>query len=260
MSIRKTLLASAFAASALLATGAAHAAVVTFENIVGTWSNAIGGSSVSYSGNGSSDTTVKWGTPSGQPQQSGYRFQGVTSPTVPTAILPPSPSNDLVLGTFTHFNFPISSGTGAEGVRLTISADVKVDGVLQSNYSFVYDFTHFETPNGSNPCANGSANNTGVNINGCADRVTMNYNSLSDSFVVNGDLYTLDIRGFELLDGSKVYSFWTTEDMTNSAYILGRVALTREVIGDVPLPGTALLLGAGLFALGGFKRRSASRG
>lgn len=260
MRIRKILTAGALAASALLPAGAASAAVVTFENIVGSWSNISGGSGVSYAGNGSSDTTVKWGTPSGQPQQSGYRFQAVTSPTIPTAILPPSPSNDLVLGTFTHFNFPISGGTGANGVRLTISANVKVDGVLQSNYSFVYDFTHNETTNSSNPCANGAPNGAGVNVNGCADQVTMNYNALSDSFLVNGDLYTLDIRGFELLDATKVFGFWTTENLANSAYILGRVALTREVIGEVPLPATALLLGAGLFALGAFKRRSAGRG
>jgi len=249
MTIRKTLLATAFAASA---------AVVTFENIVGSWSNIIGGSNVAYTGNGTSNTTVRWGNPSGQPQQSGYQFAAVTSPTVPTATLPPSPSGDLILGTFTHFNFPITNG--ASGVRLTISANVKVDGVFQNNYSFVYDFTHNETTNNLNPCPDGGNNGVGVNVNGCADQVTMNYNSLSDSFSIGGDLYTLDIRGFELLNGTKVFGFWTTENQANSAYILGRVALTSEVIGEVPLPGTALLLGAGLFALGAFKRRSALRG
>ncbi|MGD9946834.1 MAG: THxN family PEP-CTERM protein [Burkholderiaceae bacterium] len=259
MSLRRTLLAAAFSTSALLAAGPAYSATVTFENLAGTWSAATGGTNVNYSGNGTATSQITWGIPSGQPQQSGYSFAAVTSPTVPTATLPPSPSNDLVLGTFTHFNFPINSGSGISAVQLTISASVKVDGVLQGSYSFVYDFAHWETPNGNNPCADGGTHGVGVNVNGCADRVTMNYNSLSDSFTIGGDLYTLDIRGFELMNGSKVYGFWTTENLANSAYILGRVALTSEVLAEVPAPATLLLLSAGLIGAGVVTRRRSQR-
>ena len=68
-----------------------------------------------------------------------------------------------------------------------------LDNVSQGFKSFVFDFVHNETDNGANPCANGGANNAGVNINGCADSVTFLYNSLSDSFTVDGIEYTLDL-------------------------------------------------------------------
>jgi hypothetical protein len=214
-----------------------------------------GGTSVSFTGNGTNDATVRWGTPAGG-SQSGYNFLGAGAPV--NATLPPSPSPEFIIGTFTHFNQPINSGTSITGIRLTIGADVSLDGNPLGNYNFVYDVNHWETPNGSDPCADGGDHGEGVNSNGCADRVQTNYNSLSDSFQIGLDLYTLDIRGFELLDNTHVLSFWTTESANNEAYLLARAALTSDVTGtidEVPEPSMSVLLVLGLAGAGILRRR-----
>lgn len=233
----------------------AQAAIITFSNMTATWSDVNGGLAVGFTANGTSDARVSWGTvdPTLTTGQSGYRFQGAGAPI--NAELPPNPTNDFVLGTFTHSNNPIQAGSSITGVRLTISTDVALDGNPLGNYQFVYDVSHNETPNGDNPCADGGAFGVGVNVNGCADNVLMNYNLLSDSFLVDGTLYTLDIRGFELLNppNTKVFSFWTTERADNQAYVLARVASRAQV---APEPATLALFGVGLAAAAVRRRRA----
>jgi hypothetical protein len=240
---------------ALMSPSVAAAGTITFDNITATWSDVQGGTNVDFTNNGTGNASVMWGVPSGG-GQSGYNFLGPGGPV--NAALPPSPTPDFIIGTFTHFNQPISSGSSISGLRLTINTDVALDAVPLGNYSFVYDIVHNETPNGADPCADGGAHGVGVNVNGCADNVQTNYNLLSDSFQIGLDLYTLDIRGFELLvpPNTKVLSFWTTEQLDNEAYLLARAALTSEVTGQqVPEPASLTLLSAGLAAAGLLRRR-----
>ena len=102
----------------------------------------------------------------------------------------------------------------------------------------------------------------GVDVNGCADRVTATWLSTSDDFVVGSDIYTVNVTGFSLdPSGSDPFtSFWTAENGHNHAYLLANVALRREV-EPIPEPGTLGLLGLGLlgFARGQFSRRRAPR-
>lgn len=250
----RRLAAASVMAVVLGAASTASAGVVTFDSLTATWSLVQGGTNVNFTNNGTADASVHWGTPANA--QSGYEFDAAIPPAIDIAV-PPSPSNDFILGTFTHFNFPIDSGTSITGVRLTLSAHVLIDNVAVGTENFVYDFIHNETPNGANPCADGGAQGVGINVNGCADNVNTNYNSLSDSFQIGPDLYTLDIRGFELLDAAHthVLSFWTAESQANSAYVLARVALTSEV-QTAPEPTTLALLGVGLLGLGLVRRRT----
>jgi len=242
---------SAFVAAVVLSATPSSAATITFSNMVATWSDVVGGTNVNFAGNGTGDATIQWGTPVNQPNQSGYNFEGLGVPI--EVVLPPSPTPDFVLGEFTHFNFPIRVGTSLSSVRLTIGTDVEVDGSPLGNYSFVYDVLHNETPNGANPCADGGANGVGVNINGCADNVSTQFNALSDSFQIGSDLYTLDIRGF-LLNGNPLLSFWTIENQENTAQVLARVQLTTQ---QVPEPMTLALVGSGLAAAAWRRRRRA---
>lgn len=236
-----------------LMSSAAMAGVVTFSGISASWSNIQGGTNVNYDPAGVT-TAAYWGNSTGS-GQSGYEYAAVGSSFSET--LPPSPSNDFILGTFTHFNNPISSGTSITGIRLSITANVDVDGIGQGAKTFVYDFAHWETTNSSDPCANGEANDQGVNIEGCADRVKVNFNSLSNSFLIGGDLYSLEMRGFlfgDLATGTPATEFWTIEEASNEAFLRGRVTLRSEIGPDpqeeISEPGALGLLGLGLAALG----------
>jgi hypothetical protein len=245
--MRTGLIASA-AAIALLAPGAASAATVSIDIITATWSNVAGGTNVNFAGNGTGTASVNWGTGG----QSGYDFSAAATPIA--TMIPPAPSPDFTLGTFKHRNLPINPGTSITGVRLTITAGISIDGNDQGTKNFIFDLNHWETPNGANPCANGEANNQGVNINGCADRVQVNFNNLSESITVGADTYTLNIVGF-LVGGVPFSEFWTKEEKTNTALIRANWSLRSEVI---PAPMSLALFGMGLAGLGLAMRRRAA--
>jgi hypothetical protein len=228
----------------------ASAATVEFNNVTGTWFNSAGGSNVNYAGNGSGNAKVRWGDDLGQ-GQSGYNFLG--SAFGPVVVSPPGSSGVFTIGTFEHVNFPIASGTAITGISLAFSADVIVNGTNLGQRTFNYNFSHWETPNGSNPCADGGAQGVGINVNGCADRVTMNFNSSSETFMIGSDVYTLNLAGF-LVGGNPATQFWTKEDGVNTAYIQGKVDLYSVAVG-VPEPATWAMMIFGFGAAGVAIRR-----
>ena len=243
---------SAFALTTVLAAPAA-AATVSFENVRGAWSNAIG-SSATYTNNDSANAQVRWGVPQGY-GQSGYNFIG--SDFGPISVNSPYSSGAFTMGEFQHLNFPISSGTSITGITLLFTAEVIVDNVNLGDRTFTYNFTHFETPNQGNSCANGGANNSGINVNGCADRVTMNFNASSDTFMIGADTYTLDIAGF-LVGGNPSDGFWTKEQASNSAFIQGKINLYSLAAG-VPEPSTWAMMIIGFGGVGTMVRSNRRR-
>ena len=242
MKLRMGLLAGA--AALALGMGAADAAVVSFQNVTADWVNpnpANPGGTLVDGGASATLTTIRWGTPNPPGgQKSGYDFALAAPQPINVGVNPP-PSVDFVLGTFTHQNWPINSGTSITGVQLSIKiGNVVVDGQSQGPLNLLYNFTHFETPNDGNPCAAGGSQP-------CPDRVTVTFNAQSENFLVNGVEYTVNVLGF---DGQS--SFLTREQAATSANLIVQVA-ARETV--VPVPAAMAMFGVGLMGLGFVTRR-----
>lgn len=261
--MKKSLgLIALLAAAALSPQGAGAATVVpppvsTLEilDVEGRWIDTTGGTGV----RGLGTASVRWGIPwNNRGVRSGYDFDGVDDGT------PQLPETDFVLGTFTHLNRVIANGTSITAARLQVSFRVRINDLTNGLSRLVdaqstFDFLHWETPNDARPCADGGANGAGVNVNGCADRVTPVLNpAFSDTFRLGRAVYTLDITGFDKGD-----AFWTTEDAANRSRLFGRFTaspdLTEGESGEppapIPLPAAGWLMLAGLAGLGAAARR-----
>lgn len=66
-----------------------------------------------------------------------------------------------------------------------------------------FDVTHNQTSNNLKPCPFGGTNLQGVNINGCADRVSISLNEgPAELRTLGGADYTRDISGFFVAGGA----------------------------------------------------------
>ncbi len=208
--------------------------------------------------NGLGTSTVRWRTPyrgtGGTGEQSGYNFAG-------TAVGLYKSGTEFQLGRFTHFNKTIKIGTSITGADLGLAVSVAIGGVSHA-VTAAFAFDHFETPNNGNgrgACQNGRSLGSGVNSNGCADRVRILNNAGSENqFEVNGVTYILEIAGF-LIAGQVFSEFWTQERANNTAVLRARF---RAVGGTgsgggggdptpspIPLPGAAWLILSALGAM-----------
>lgn len=239
----------AFAAAAAIALCplSLSAATLTVTNVTGQWT-ALAGNPVDPNGLGTN--AVSWGTGFGGGPQSGYVFDGAAS-------ADNLADDRFVMGTFTHNNNTINVGTSITGATLRVAFSFFIDADPSLVFQRFADFTfaHDETPNEASPCADGGTVGAGVNVNGCADEVTVKTNPNStEAFLIDGKRYVFDVTGFDA--GS---SFWTTEEQSNASQMFGRFTEEDNVVAPVPLPAAGGMLLAAMAAVGaaaGLRRRA----
>ncbi|MBL4927462.1 THxN family PEP-CTERM protein [Fuscibacter oryzae] len=222
----------------ILAANVATAAQVSLTTISGIWSAGQLTNNQSPTGVGTSD--INWGTSWQGNPLSGYSFDAALAPSVLVQDQP------FDFGLFTHKNFPILGST-LSWARLDLTFDLMVDGVLRP-LSASYLFTHVETPNvGGGNC--------------CNDRV--NFDTLAsayDSVNIDGLEFTFKLDGFLDELGKPVSFFSTEENKNNTAHLVGRFTTLNDVppVSPVPLPASAVLLGAALLGLraAGLRRKA----
>ena len=233
------------ALSALFLSGPAAATPLYITNIVGGWSNIVGGQNVTTNNVAAQGTDmITWGN--GVPPDSGYHF--TPSVDIPNVAL----DTNILLGTFVHFNEPIPRGTYITSVDYDLS--FSTNGLPPSLMTTLM-FDHNETRNRANPCADGGALGVGVNSKGCADIVTVTAATLNSPIDVGGEIFFFNLLGFSL-DGGMTFDsqFLSPERGSNTVGLYGIVSSV-----PVPEPGTLSLLGAGLAAAGirRFRKRRA---
>ncbi|MCZ7577673.1 MAG: THxN family PEP-CTERM protein [Dehalococcoidia bacterium] len=226
----------------LVASRDARAASLTLDDVDAGWSNAVGASPTITT---NTDFTVaRWGTEDDNSCVSASalatHFLGGSSDDRSGYIFDSDDTgrtfNDgevISLGAFTHVNCPIT-GSSIDSIDLGLTLDFSAPA--SESLTLPFTFSHWETPNNpqSGTCANGGANNSGVNANGCADRVQVS-GTPSDEFKVGDDLYKLQFVGFA--NSSDAYAtacptpgstspsleFWTVEGQLNFACLYAKI-------------------------------------
>lgn len=272
--MKLTALTSLFGAAALLASATTSAAIITEWQVdVDTIFDI---SSVHWTGGTGTvvnNQSLRWGTSTGQ----GRSGLDITDSPASTTVYTNGAAVPNV--SVTHLNRPI---TGASLHDVTILSTLTLTplspagaGLPPETMTFMINF--METPNADNPCANGTTNYTGVNVNGCADifvidKDALNFPFMYDSvqyyisfFEASNALLSLSQKSCEATGASYPCLGFLTQEGKDNTFQFAAMITTEEVEieipdepdepGTIPEPGTLGLLGIALVGMGLARRR-----
>ncbi|EAR60921.1 retention module-containing protein [Neptuniibacter caesariensis] len=200
--------------------------VISINDLQAGWTNPVfdNGTGQRVLTNTDSDSytdSMSWGTPASGSGQSGYALVDNTQYTSGTG--DEVVAGELInLGTFTHNNWPINSGSSTlDQVTLTMTMDVVINGVSTS-VTFGVLLDHTETPN-----------------DGADPRDIISLPATSQVVTVAGQEYTISIEGFRDPNNptQAVTTIYTDENAANNFVVYGSIVSTD------PLPqvsGTVL--------------------
>lgn len=246
-----------------LASTAHAASTVQFDTLAARFINPVGGNVLAIDGAATDPAYISWGQNSRTPQpggnSSGYEFDARDAPFAETQDTP------FLLGSFTHFNNVIQTGTSISAVQLEIIADISAGlaGDPLTSFgtrSFLFDITHNETPNSADPCGSSVPDPLDpVNVFGCADEVSLSIAQGSQSFTLGDTMLILDIFGFaeteaDATNGTFSPTFLSPEGGTNLRYLSAGFVEDVRTFSDVPLPASAWLLFAGVAGIAGLRK------
>ncbi|WP_421262438.1 immunoglobulin-like domain-containing protein [Aeromonas jandaei] len=167
-----------------------------FSGVEASWINVVGGKNLEYfdgPDNDSANDQIRWGGSSGN--KSGYGFADNDA-----ALNGQIPLNEEIkLGTFTHYNYPISSGTSISAVTMKATFSVTDAMGRVTPVTVTINFNHNETPN-----------------DGADPRDIITIGTATASFNFEGKVYSLEVLGFRDTGGNVVKTIYTNENASNS--------------------------------------------
>ncbi|MFB2755179.1 beta strand repeat-containing protein, partial [Shewanella xiamenensis] len=209
-------------------TGSVNVIVDSFRvsGVEANWTNWTNGTSVTrFDGNnnpngGGTDNDsgldqIRWGNPTNT-YQSGYGFIDNDSALNGQFAL----NQDIILGTFTHYNFPVSSGGAITQASMDVTFSVTDAYGVVTPVTLKVNFDHNETPNSNDPEASKDIIKVG---------------NTNVTFEHQGQVYTLQVIGFRIPGTNQVVTEIKTAENAASSYEL----VVRIVAGNgYELPST----------------------
>ncbi|WP_407029099.1 cadherin domain-containing protein [Vibrio cholerae] len=187
----------------------------TVSGVVANWTSWSNGTNVTtFDGtnapngggldNDSGKDQIRWGQPASS-YSSGYGFIDNDSALNGEFAL----NQDIILGTFTHYNYPVYSGGAITSASMDVAFSVTdAHGVL-TPVTLKLNFDHNETPNTNNPEASKDIIKVG---------------NTNVTFENAGALYTLQVIGFRIPGTNQIVTeIRTGENATNSYELVVRV-------------------------------------
>lgn len=227
---------------ALTVPNTASALPITLDFLSADFSNAQGvgdaspPSNIEYS---TDPAEVRFGVPTGNTAKSGLRFD--------VSDVPIFTSTDTAfdLGTLTHFNWEVKSGTSITAVDLEFT--LNVEGTTSDKTSFLFILGVEETAN------SGSCQYPGNSV--CPDKISFPDTLGSSTFTLNGQLLTLALLGFGDNPNDLMDAFYTDESQENTTKLWATISAP---VATVSGPGSLFAMALGLFGLASiisFRRR-----